>query len=31
MSKGCQYGTAKLNKDGKYNIFGTGQVAQIHP
>jgi hypothetical protein len=31
MAKGCPYGTGKLNKDGKYNIFGTGQVAQIHP
>jgi hypothetical protein len=31
MAKGCPHNTAKLNKEGKYNIFGSGQVAQIHP
>jgi hypothetical protein len=31
MAKGCPHSTAKLNKDGKYSIFGSGQQAQIHP
>lgn len=31
MAKGCSHSTAKLNKQGKYSIFGSGQQAQIHP
>lgn len=31
MQKGCVYVTAKLNKEGKYTIFRSGQVAHIHP
>ena len=31
MAKGLPYGIGKLNKEGKYTIFGTGQAAQIHP
>lgn len=31
MAKGCNHMTAKLNKEGKYTILGTGQSSQIHP
>lgn len=31
MAKGCAYSTAKLTKEGKYSILGSGQLAQIHP
>jgi hypothetical protein len=31
MQRGCFYVTAKLNKEGKYTIFKSGQTAHIHP